>query len=116
MDGKYFAQGTPIQARFGRAWQDGQPMYVGFNTILPPNGPACADGGNWGDSYNLAIPPASRHPGGVNCLFADGGVHFISQTINTGRLYLAQGAKGQSVYGVWGALGSKDGHKSVQVP
>lgn len=116
IDDKYFAEGTPIQARFGRAWMDGQPMYVGFNTVLPPNAPACADGGSWGDSYTIAMPPASRHPGGANCVFADGSVHFISDSVDTGRLDLPQPDNGMSVYGVWGALGSKDGGESVRIP
>ncbi|MCI0676143.1 MAG: DUF1559 domain-containing protein, partial [Phycisphaerales bacterium] len=81
-DGKYFKAGSLIQARFGIAWQDAQPMYVAFNTVLPPNAPACADQGNWGDSTHLVIPPASRHPGGVNGVFVDGAVRFISNTIN----------------------------------
>ena len=108
-DGKYFIDGTPIQSRFGIAWQDGQPMYVGFNTVLPPNGPACADGGNWGDSHHLVIPPASRHPGGVNVAMADGSVRFISDSIDTGNLGVKQPRTGPSKYGVWGALGSKGG-------
>ena len=108
-DGKYFINGTPIQSRFGIAWQDGQPMYIAFNTILPPNAPACADGGNWGDSTHLVIPPASRHPGGVNAALADGSVRFISDTIDTGNLGVGQPQSGPSKYGVWGALGSKSG-------
>ena len=108
-DGKHFVAGSPIQARFGTFWTDGQPMYVAFNTVLPPNGPACADGGSWGDSTHLVIPPASRHPGGVNACLADGSVRFISETIDTGNLNARQGLSGPSVYGVWGALGSRAG-------
>lgn len=107
--GRYFAAGSQIQARFGIAWQDAQPMYNGFNTVLPPNAPACADGGNWGDSHHLVIPPASRHTGGVNCVFADGSVHFMSDNIDSGNTAARQRFSGPSVYGVWGALGSKDG-------
>ncbi len=70
-DGRYFVAGSKIQSRFGIAWQDAQPMYVSFNTVLPPNSPACADGGTNGDSTHLVIPPASRHTGGVNAAFAD---------------------------------------------
>jgi prepilin-type N-terminal cleavage/methylation domain-containing protein/prepilin-type processing-associated H-X9-DG protein len=113
-DGKYFIAGSQVQARFGIAWQDAQPMYVAFNTVLPPNAPACADGGTYGDSTHLVIPPASRHPGGVNGVFADGAVRFISNTINTGNLNARQGISGPSVYGVWGAMGSKDGGDVVQ--
>jgi hypothetical protein len=115
-DGKYFVNGSSIQARFGIAWTDGQVMYIGFNTVLPPNGPACADGGDWGDSTHLVIPPASRHPGGVMSTFSDGSTHFISNTINTGNLSVRQTITGPSVYGVWGALGSKNGGENAAIP
>jgi prepilin-type N-terminal cleavage/methylation domain-containing protein/prepilin-type processing-associated H-X9-DG protein len=108
-DGKYFRNGEPIQARFGIGWTDGQPMYTGFNTVLPPNAPACADGGTWGDSGDLVIPPASRHPGGVNVSLVDGSVKFVSETIDTGNLGVPQPNTGKSRYGVWGAMGSKAG-------
>jgi prepilin-type processing-associated H-X9-DG protein len=114
-DGKYFVAGSQIQARFGIAWQDGQPMYVAFNTVLPPNSPACADGGSYGDSTHLVIPPASRHPGGVNATFTDGSTRFISNTINTGNLSARQRIAGPTQYGVWGALGSRDGGESVPI-
>jgi prepilin-type processing-associated H-X9-DG protein len=97
------------------AWQDAQPMYVAFNTVLPPNAPACADGGNWGDSNHLVIPPASRHPGGVNGSMSDGSVRFFSETIDAGNLSVFQPPYGASNYGVWGALGSKAGGETVQL-
>ncbi|MCA9125527.1 MAG: DUF1559 domain-containing protein [Planctomycetales bacterium] len=108
-EGRYFKAGSQIQSRFGIAWTDAQPMYVGFNCVLPPNAPACADGGTWGDSTHLVIPPASRHTGGVNSVFTDGSVHFISNNIDSGNLNVKQTFSGPSQYGVWGALGSKDG-------
>ena len=103
-DGKYFVDQSQVQGRFGIGWTDGQSMYVGFNTVLPPNAPACADGGNWGDSNHLIIPPASRHPGGVNVVFADGSTKFINDSIDTGDLSRGQPLQGPSRYGVWGAL------------
>ena len=109
-DGEYFLDGTPVQARFGVKWTDAQPMYVAFNTVLPPNAPACADGGNHGDSTHLVIPPASRHTGGVNALMGDGRVIFVSDSIDTGRLSQRQRINGPSRYGGGGALGSKSGN------
>jgi prepilin-type processing-associated H-X9-DG protein len=114
-DGKWFVAGSLIQARFGIAWQDAQPMYIGFNTVFPPNAPACADGGDFGDSTHLVIPPASRHPGGVNGVFVDGAVRFIPNTINTGNLSARQGLTGPSVYGVWGSMGSRAGEDITSI-
>ena len=114
--GRFFVAGSSIQARFGVAWQDANPMYVSFNTVFPPNGPSCADGGINGDSVHLVIPPASRHTGGVNGGFSDGSVRFISNSIDTGNLNARQLISGLSMYGIWGALGSKNGGEVGQVP
>jgi hypothetical protein len=46
-------------------------------------------------------------------LMADGSVHFISETIDTGNLGVQQPNDGRSRYGVWGALGSKAGGETV---
>ncbi|MCU0880921.1 MAG: DUF1559 domain-containing protein [Pirellulaceae bacterium] len=113
-DGKFFLAGTPVSSRFGISWTDGQVAYVGFNTVLPPNASACADGGNWGDQNHMVVPPASRHPGGVNVSFCDGSVRFVSNAINTGNLAVRQPITGPSNYGVWGAMGSKSGGDTVR--
>ena len=118
-DGRYFQQGTQAvggAGRTGLSWQDGQPHYVGFNTVLPPNAPSCGeDSANSGDQHHLVLPPTSRHPGGVNVLLVDGSVRFISETIDTGNLGVRQPDRGPSRYGVWGALGSKAGGESSQL-
>jgi prepilin-type N-terminal cleavage/methylation domain-containing protein/prepilin-type processing-associated H-X9-DG protein len=114
-DGKFFNAGQPVQCYFGTNWHDGQPMHVGFTTVLPPNAPACADGGDWADSYTALLPPASRHPGGVNVLKADGAVSFVSETIDSGTLSAPQPSAGMSPYGPWGALGSKAGGDQANV-
>ena len=118
-DGKYYVAGTGVQGRSGVSWTDGQPIYVGITTVLPPNAPACSeDASNYGDQVHLVIPPTSRHPGGVNALYVDGSVHFISSTIDTGNLSsgVTQTLAGPSQYGVWGALGSKAGGEAVSTP
>ena len=109
-DGRFYVAGTTIQGRWGKAWQDGQPMYVAFNTVLPPNAPSCSeDNGPHGDRAHLVLPPSSQHPAGVNAVLADGAVRFISSTIDTGNLAVGQPDSGPSRYGVFGALGSKSG-------
>ncbi len=114
--GNYFVNGAEVQARFGIAWQDANPMYIGFNNVLPPNSVSCADGGINGDSVHLVMPPASRHTGGVNAVFADGSVHFISNSIDSGNLNARQTISGPSLYGVWGAIGSKSGGEVASLP
>jgi prepilin-type N-terminal cleavage/methylation domain-containing protein/prepilin-type processing-associated H-X9-DG protein len=108
--GRYFTAGQVVKGRFGSLWTDGQAERVSFNTVLAPNSPGCTDDANGNaDSHNLALPASSRHTGGVNVGLADGSVRFISQSIDTGNLNLPQPDSGFSVYGVWGALGSKTG-------
>ena len=118
-DGRYFTAGQ-AKGKAGSRWMDGQPDWVGFTTVLPPNGPSCNEGTDAsGDSASLVIPPSSLHPGGVNCLLADASVHFISETIDTGNLGATAPTNTSTVaspYGVWGRLGSKDGGEPVTVP
>ncbi len=118
-DGRHYVDGTQAvggAGRTGLSWQDGNAHYVGFNTVLPPNAPSCGeDSGTSGDQHHLVLPPTSRHPGGVNVLLVDGAIRFITDTIDTGNLGVRQPDRGPSRYGVWGALGSKDGGESVQI-
>jgi len=101
----------------GQRWADGGICYTGFQTILPPNAPSCMRQGNW-DEGRGTLTAQSFHPGGVNGLMGDGSVRFISETIETGNLGLSWNAynggasTGPSPYGVWGALGSRQGGES----
>jgi len=103
-----------IKSTHGNIWTDGQAEVVGFNTVLPPNGPSC-DGSNdsssSADAQGGVITAGSQHPGGVNGTFADGSVRFVNQNINTGNLAAQQVTAGPSPYGVWGALGSISGRE-----
>ena len=47
-DGTYFVVGKTYYSLRGVSWTDGQPSYNAFSTVLPPNGPACADRGACG--------------------------------------------------------------------
>jgi prepilin-type processing-associated H-X9-DG protein len=88
-------------------------MYnIGFNTILPPNGPSCTEHRAGFPGYFTA---QSFHSGGVNVALADGSVRFISETIDTGNLSAPHTGSGPSPYGVWGALGSKAGGEVVSL-
>jgi len=99
---------------------DGRPSIAGFQTILPPNGPSCTVGANAAGSDAGIFSAFSAHTGGVNVGLADGSCRFISETINAGNsadwpvapLPLTS-PTGASVYGVWGALGTRDGGEST---
>jgi prepilin-type processing-associated H-X9-DG protein len=56
--------------------------------------------------------PTSYHKGGVNLALVDGSVRFISETIDAGTANAAVNS-GASPFGVWGALGSRDGGESA---
>jgi prepilin-type N-terminal cleavage/methylation domain-containing protein/prepilin-type processing-associated H-X9-DG protein len=111
-DGKYYKSSLPSGVAAG--WSEVGYMfdgrcYAGFTTVLPPNNPSCFSG----DAYGWGIStPTSYHSGGVNAVFLDGSATFISETIDAGNVSDVQGAERPSVYGVWGALGSKNGGES----
>ena len=105
--------------RRGGRWFDGNIIFTGFNTILGPNKISCLSN-NGGDSGDGVLEASSLHTGGVHGLMGDGAVRFISENINAGNPSLTNppgggsGAPGgQSVYGVWGALGSISGGEAV---
>jgi prepilin-type N-terminal cleavage/methylation domain-containing protein/prepilin-type processing-associated H-X9-DG protein len=113
--GRYNAGVTTISAR-GERWCSGYPAHTAFNTILPPNSPACTTGPSfWENQARGQYPATSRHEGGVHVLLADGAVRFISENIDAGNSALpdARTLGGRSPYGVWGALGSITGGESI---
>jgi prepilin-type processing-associated H-X9-DG protein len=117
------------EVRRGHFGFSGRPADTSFHTMLPPNSPSCTNGdgrGAWG-----AFSASSNHSGGVNASFFDGSGRFISESINWKSSWVdanyvpengntgstgQPGQKlngGQSDFGVWGALGSRDGGESV---
>ncbi len=122
-DARNFVAGSTIAgyAR-GQSFTDGRPGINAFSTILPPNSPSCRGTSNNHPGHGYGTCAASsNHSGGVNGVYVDGSVHFISETVNTGDFTKydtgAFGSSGfntgKSYYGVWGALGSIDGGETV---
>ncbi|WP_437222723.1 DUF1559 domain-containing protein [Planctomicrobium sp. SH661] len=95
----------------GLFWSDGGTLMTSFSTGAPPNKSQCVwydpDQGGW-------LAASSHHVGGAHVLMADGSVHFISNSIDAGTQNANPVTSGQSPYGVWGALGSKDGAEVAQ--
>jgi prepilin-type processing-associated H-X9-DG protein len=94
----------------GLLWPDGRTVNSGITTILPPNSPSCVHG-NSPTSWGI-FSAQSYHPNGVNAVFADGSVHFITETIDCGTINSSQVNSGISPFGVWGALGTPQGEES----
>jgi len=112
-----------------------------FTTILPPNSPSCfvenqsvavtslmdmvpGSGDISALDYGIASA-SSNHTGGVNAVFLDGAVRFVSDSVD----YQPSGTRadgtaknwvddytdvpsGESLFGVWGALGTPSGKES----
>ncbi|MCL2745051.1 MAG: DUF1559 domain-containing protein [Planctomycetaceae bacterium] len=101
---------APINNYRGLIWSNGRAAEAWFTTTIGPNSISCQAGAgshSWG-TYS----PSSYHTGGVQVLFADGSMHFISNTVDTGNLNLGQVVEGKTNYGVWGAIGSMNGGES----
>ncbi len=109
-DPKRFSSGNIT--RWGGWWCHGSTSHIGFNCVLPPNAPACGTDPN-DNAAGGVFPPSSWHPGGVNLAMCDASVRFVSETIESGNSLAAPVTGGLSPYGVWGAVGSRNGGDST---
>jgi prepilin-type processing-associated H-X9-DG protein len=110
-NGPYFNSSVTVHGYFGSLWTDGETERCGFTTVLGPNSPSCLipTSNCCADAPGGVYSPSSYHPGGVNGVMVDGSVRFIADAINTGNLSYPEVSSGPSPYGVWGAMGSKNG-------
>ncbi len=108
----------PTDSRKGVRWADAYAQYTAIHAILPPNSPSCAPS----SSEHGLMTASSYHTGGCNISMGDGSVQFISDTVNSMRsdyqaLLSANkaswGNSGQSYFGVWGAMGTRNGGESA---
>ncbi len=104
---------TNVSTR-GFSFAYGCPGVSGFLTAGPPNSMNCRNNSNNHMGWNYGVGSASsNHSGGVNAVFADGSVRFMSETVNCGTQTYKATPVGKSQYGVWGALGTIDGGETV---
>jgi prepilin-type N-terminal cleavage/methylation domain-containing protein len=116
-NGNFYVNAATAKTHFGRLWTDGQMERTGFTTVLPPNAPSCGgDSDPNADCKSGVYAPSSYHPAGVQGVMADGSVRFFSDSIDTGNLAATEVTAGPSPYGVWGAMGSKDGGEGKGIP
>lgn len=108
----------------GMQWAWASMGETGVNTIRPPNSEVCFNG--WHDNVGAA-PPSSRHQGGCHILMGDGAVIFMTDSVESGNQKSPTiGSCGvncadplyrvgkQSPYGLWGALGSRNGKETIE--
>jgi prepilin-type processing-associated H-X9-DG protein len=105
--------------RKGARWGSSQGAYSNVFTALPPNSPSCDETtSNWPEQAGL-ISASSKHTGGVNVGLGDGSVKFVSETIDVGnRLDEGTNPKSNSasIYGIWGAAGTRACGESTALP
>ena len=100
--------GLAINSLGGRTWCYGNALSTTVSIIMPPNGPACTS------YYSFLAGPTSNHQGGVNVAMLDGSVRFVSDIVDTGDLSTPPVLRGESPYGIWGAMGSASGAETYQ--
>jgi len=110
--------GTWIESEWsiGCRWADRQ--YTRFTTVLPPNAPTCTSSNSQYAGEGASITASSYHADGANVAMCDGSVRFVLETIDAGSPNdsisgSASAYTGASLWGVWGAMGSRAGGEVV---
>lgn len=124
-NGKEFT-GDSLDENRGALFTFGSVIATGFHTVFPPNSISCAGSGNAGTYKDVpystvfwgVLSAGSNHPGGVNAVYFDGSVRFITESIDCGSSFGQQTTNqttGKSRYGVWGALGTPAGKETASL-
>ena len=96
----------------GHRFADSGGYATGFNTILAPNGPSCVN--DFKPWRNAILSAGSYHPGIVQVVMCDGSVSAVSENVDRGPDPTRPNVTaGQSPYGTWGALGTRNGGELI---
>ena len=96
----------------GRRWGQANDVYTGFFTIMPPNSPVCSSNSSNPEDWSLNVSASSYHAGGATVAMCDASVRFIADSIASGNpddVLAVNDYRGNSIRGVWGALGTQAG-------
>lgn len=105
----------------GYRWADSGMAFSAMVTCTPPNSAVCTEQNAGGSGWWSA---SSRHQGGVHVCMGDGAVKFITDSIEAGNAGSAtvtsqyihnlwQNNGAASVFGLWGALGSRSAKEII---
>jgi len=88
LEGANFGTAWYAQTYLGRRWADGQALYTGVFTILPPNSPSVSRpvtsaGFIRPDERWTVAAASSYHPGGVGVVAADASYRFVTNSVDT---------------------------------
>lgn len=84
----------------GRAWISGHTLAANlYMHVMPPNSRNCHIYGGEDDGNNI-VSASSKHTGGLNVVFADGHVEFVSFSV---------------AQEVWWAIGSRNGAETISL-
>ncbi|TWU58711.1 hypothetical protein Poly51_14910 [Rubripirellula tenax] len=97
----------------GLLWADGRLTQTSFNAILAPNQMSCFQHTDMSQGISTA---ASLHADGAHILMGDGAVRLVTNNIDTGApqsVATASTAGEPSVFGVWGAMGTRASQETI---
>ena len=110
---------TAANGNKGQAWVDGNPGHTCFFAVMPPNSVSCTTTvGTSALNSPTVVSASSFHESGATVAMCDGSVRFINDNVDTGNLSASRPDKysrNPTVYGVWGAIGTRDCGETVGI-